>query len=384
MSAVFGRTSRSQSTRDAEAVQALRFSLEEITKKLSEKEMALAQLADLHARLLNTNEELTAKLEERQASPVDWKKTSVNIQRGSDASLATADTPGDPQCVTPIAGGGVPEHDGNSADREDLARHLEHENIVSELADLKLRHVAMAARAEDAERHLADASLTISSLRERAEAAEALASTSSTITATASASTSAFDAGPTEEVECQLRVAHTRISELEAQLDAYKAVTAQPEDVADSDGVQSRDATVDALESKLRAALEEVGAYKAKAEEAMVQTRAAQEAVEAAKQELAELRNAEEMSKRKLAAEMWAAREAHHKDVERYEADLASERAKLTRLRAELQGVRSRAASIDMGNTENAEAPAAAPVALPQPAGGASSDAVGNVGWDEV
>lgn len=71
----------------------------------------------------------------------------------------------------------------------------------------------------------------------------------------------------------------------------------------------------------------------------------AEAALEVARGEVATLRDAEESSKRRLAAELWGVREAHQAALEKAESALKAERAKHKALRAELQEIRSGASA---------------------------------------
>ena len=82
----------------------------------------------------------------------------------------------------------------------------------------------------------------------------------------------------------------------------------------------------------------------AESADARSRSASAEEAAAEARREVESLRDAEETSKRKLAAEMWAMREGHQAALERDQAALATERGRIKELRAELQEAKARAA----------------------------------------
>ena len=93
----------------------------------------------------------------------------------------------------------------------------------------------------------------------------------------------------------------------------------------------------DELMERLAVLSADLHGARAESADACARAASAEEAAAEARREVESLRDAEETSKRKLAAEMWAMREGHQAALERDQTALAIERGKIKQLRAELQ-----------------------------------------------
>jgi hypothetical protein len=161
-----------------------------------------------------------------------------------------------------------------------------------------------------------------------AEKAAATAATELANVRTRLATSERRHAEETEALRHELTEATARIGALEA--------------VASSVG------TVERLEGQLQDVNAQLEVLRAEKGAALERTAIAEAGAAEALKEVESLRDAEETSKRKLAAEMWALRESHQRTVEQIEASLATERRKNSQLRRSLPDMQEvRAATVN-------------------------------------
>lgn len=174
--------------------------------------------------------------------------------------------------------------------------------------------------------------------------------------------------------------ADDRAEAAEVALESTRAQLAASEAELRQGGVETAAlvARVSELEERLLSGspVRRLGDTQEQLEAALSRAEAAEEAYDAGKEEVKALRDAEEASKRRLAAELWKLREEHHATQRSNEAALNTERARLKALRASLHEAKGEANTLQERLDEKAAAEAAASVTAPV--------TTGDQAWDEI
>ena len=400
----------SQATNDAEAVRVLRASLLSMHEKLADKESALQRLAALHARLLAAHDDLQADSTAGAMPRHTALRQSSRDSAVGELKISALAVDEEPHWIamTPAAGSTAWSERASAMRREssesmtslvygqrDSNEEISAATGASALVDeLREQLSAVLSRAERAEAELAVACARADAVGEeastRADRAEAQLLAMQTSSPPGSAHKSSAEASA-EAVAEAVQAVEVR-SAARVKL-AEKAAIAAEKELArvrdELEAVCSERTSLAArlaegtkpLEKRLEEAEAELMMLRASSEEASRRAEGAESALASAKGEVAALRDAEEASKRRLAAEIWRLREEHEATLARSESALSAERARLKVLRG----------SLDEANRALLEAQAEAQAATTtrgspttEAANTPIKDAVGDVTWDDL